>query len=117
DLDPFVTFDEQKKWFHDHGSIFFYSNINGAILASFVKQDIYKGQPPTLNQVIRSADVYWELEALRDRTDAILRRIEERDRGAEVSILVTEAKRLKANFNFLDAFRHADEAAKLTGLD
>lgn len=117
DLDPFVTFDQQRAWFHNPDSIFFYRNINGAILASFVKQGIYKGQPPELSEVIRSAAVYEQLEELRDRADSILQRIEQSPRKAKASDLIARAKHHRQIFNFLDAFRFADEAARLIGLD
>jgi ABC-type nitrate/sulfonate/bicarbonate transport system substrate-binding protein len=117
DLDPFVPFDEQREWVHDPDSIFFYRNINGAILASFVKQGIYKGTPPDLDTVIRSADVYKELERLRAATNDTLQRIHRSGREMKVSKLVDESERQKSNFNFLDASNRADEAAKLLGLD
>jgi ABC-type nitrate/sulfonate/bicarbonate transport system substrate-binding protein len=117
DLDPFVPFDEQREWFHDPNSNFFYRNINGAILASFVRQGIYKGLPPELDKVIRSADVYKELERLRAEANDTLQRIRRSGQEAKASKLVKEAERDMSYFNFLDASQLAKRAAKQIGLD
>jgi hypothetical protein len=116
DLDPFVTFRDQYEWFNNPGSIFYYKNINGAILNSFIKQGIYKGSPPNLGVVAPAAEVYKELDGLRIKAEGLLQRIRKSPDGAKVSTLVDTAQRQYDDFNFLDAAALAEKASAQIGL-
>jgi len=109
-LDPFVTFDEQREWFHDKSSPLYYAYVNGAILRTFIAQGVFSSQPPDVEKVIFADDVYRELEGLKDKAAAALREIESRGADALRSPKYIEAKRQFGNFNYLDASRLAAEA-------
>jgi len=66
DLDPFVTFEDQAKWFHDTKDPLYYKYVNGSILNNFVAQGIFKKKPPVVGDVIYADRVYFDLEKLRD---------------------------------------------------
>lgn len=109
-LNPFKTFDEQREWFHDRASPFFYAYVNGAILQTFVAQGVFQNRAPSVDDVILADDIYRELEQLRAEAAGTLRMIEARGPQARQSRKYVEARRHFQIFNFLDAARLAREA-------
>lgn len=105
-LDPFLTFEKQNVWFHDPASPFYYGNINGAILASFVADNIYKKTPPTVDDVIFADDIYRELEGLRKDAESALEAAQKR----EPEMTANEKQRLKVAEQQFDAYNYYDAA-------
>lgn len=102
-LNPFFTFEQQDAWFNNKDSPLYYSYINGAILNSFIKDGIFKGKPPTVDDVIFADDVYRELTRLRDESKKLFVEIEMRGGGIVSSTAYLEAKQQFQNYNFLDS--------------
>jgi ABC-type nitrate/sulfonate/bicarbonate transport system substrate-binding protein len=105
-LDPFYTFDEQRTWFHDTNSTSYFRYINGSIINSFIKQALYKKNPPKVDDVIFADDVYYELEELKQSTIEAFAKIERDnllhgDKGLEIKY--ERAKRFFEAFNFYDS--------------
>lgn len=109
-LDPFRTFDEQKEWFHDAASPLYYAHVNGAILNTFISQDVYKGKPPDVEDVIFADDIYRELEELKASASATLQQIAAKGAQLQESPKYVKAKRQFEIFNYLDSSRLAREA-------
>jgi hypothetical protein len=84
--------------------------VNGAILNSFVSSGVFKGTPPSVEDVIFADDTYFELERLKKRAEELL--------AGAGSALVEPAKREKvelvrknvSRYNFYDAAQIAEEA-------
>lgn len=108
-LDPFFTFDEQKEWFHNQNSPLYYAYVNGAILNTFLSQGIYKGKPPTVEDVIYADDIYRELEELKTMASSLFQKIEAHGGESLQSPSYVAAKRQYEIFNYLDASRLARE--------
>lgn len=111
-LNPFRTFDEQREWFHNPASPLYYAHVNGAILQTFVAQNVFQNRAPTVEDVILADDIYRELEQLRAEAASALRTIEARGPQARQSRKYLEARRHFQIFNFLDAARLAREALR-----
>lgn len=120
DLDPFYSFKSQKEWFHNPDSVYYFRNLNGSILQSFVSQGIYSQNQPTVDDVVYAAAVYYELEQLRQQSKELLARIEEsgviKD-SEELEIKYNEAQRKYAAYNFLDSLSIASAIIKAAGVE
>jgi ABC-type nitrate/sulfonate/bicarbonate transport system substrate-binding protein len=117
-LDPFFSFDAQKDWFHNEASIYYFKNLAGSILHSFVEQKIYKTQTPTVDDVVYADDIYYDLERLKGESDALFVRIRESGiigRSREAAAAFDEARKYYDAFDFLDAQRTSQRAAILIG--
>jgi len=112
DLDPYVTFEQQREWFHNPKSTYFYQNINGSILNDFIGQGIYKHKPPTVDDVIVAADVYRDLEKLKQQSEQLLARIA-KDKAMmankEILPMYEKAQQFYNDYDFLDAKTIAEE--------
>jgi len=109
-LNPFITFEEQREWFHNTESPLYYAYVNGAILNTFISQGIYKGNPPSVEDVIFADDIYLELEKLKQEAANALQEIERKGGQALETGKYKEAKYHFQIFNYLDAARLAKEA-------
>lgn len=107
DLDPFVTFEDQREWFHDPESPFYFKNINGSILSSYVEQGIYQEEPPQLEEIIVADDIYFELERLRDNADSLF--VQVKQKGIATNEKLERAQRYYDAYDFFDAVRLANE--------
>lgn len=112
DLDPFVSFEDQREWFNNEQSPFYYKYINGSILNSFKEQNIYKGTPPEVEDIIFADDVYNELEKLKKSCDQLFAKIEEQElvvTDGKLERIFQKAKHNYTIYNFLDAKMFAEE--------
>ena len=109
-LDPFYTFEAQRDWYHNPSSVYYFKNLNGAIINSFIKQNIFSQRPPAVSDVIVADEVYTTLEDYRSKTDTLLSQIgstpgirtpDERDQLAR-------ARSLYDAYDYLDAYRTAE---------
>jgi ABC-type nitrate/sulfonate/bicarbonate transport system substrate-binding protein len=102
-LDPFFTFEAERPWYHDPHSTYYFRNLNGALINSFIAQGVYKKPPPTVDDVIVAADVYYEMERLKAEADALFARIQEPGLSPAARANFEKAKEFYANYNYLDA--------------
>ena len=115
-LDPFVTFDKQRPWFHDESDPLYYQHVNGAILRSFIEDKIYKGTPPAVDDVIFADDTYRELERLRQAARGLFSKLDARSHLPQsVSRKLMEARRFFDAYDYYDAERLAFDALKEVG--
>jgi ABC-type nitrate/sulfonate/bicarbonate transport system substrate-binding protein len=118
-LDPFYTFEAQKAWYHDPESIYYYQNLNGAILNSFIAQGIYSQRKPTVEDAVYAAGVYVGLEGLQKEADILFAWIESSGitgRDERAASRLAEARKFYKAYNYLDAARLARKIAASAGL-
>jgi hypothetical protein len=116
-LDPFITFEKQSDWFHNPKSLYYYGNVNGAILNNFINQGIYKKVTPKVEDVVWCQNVYKELEDLQASAKKNLEQIKPEQvrqlpQGEEQ---LTRAKSFYENYDFLDAKQISEKLLAQTG--
>jgi hypothetical protein len=102
-LDPFFTFEAESPWYHDPHSTYYFRNLNGALINSFIAQEVYKKPPPTVDDVIVAADVYYEMERLKAEADSLFARIQASGLAPAARAKFDKAREFYANYNYLDA--------------
>jgi hypothetical protein len=108
-LDPFVTFEAQTKYFVDKASPEFYGNSLGALIKALeASGSIPTGITP--DGIAWAAPMYHELVAYKEKTDALLATAESATLSDEKKALIEKAKEFYGWYNFLDAFRLATAA-------
>lgn len=112
-LDPFFTFAEQKTWYSDPSSPFYYRNLNGAIINSFIKQGVFtSSNAPSVSDVSVADLVYSDLQTLKSKTDAAFAAFA--NAQGEVTDAqkneMTKAHQYYEAFNYYDSERAASEA-------
>lgn len=120
DLDPFVTFEDQRAWFSDPRNPLYYAHVNGSILRGFVEQGVFSGNAPSLEEIIFADDTYRELDVLRRQAEQILKRIRSsgsNNEDVDVRQLVRKATNALKAYNYLDARNYARDAARALGLN
>lgn len=111
-LDPFVTFENQRDWFHNPNSPFFYKYVNGSIVKSFINQGVFKNAPPSVEDVIFADDVYLELEGLKAQSEELFQRIENNkliEGKQQLAAKYERAKHFYQIYDFLDSKKLAEE--------
>lgn len=98
-LDPFFTFEAQRDWYHNTNSPYYYENLNGAIINSFVKQGVFKNKPPQVSDVIVAHEVYAELERLKEECDRLFVELDKKGGGP----LADQARKFYDAYNYFDA--------------
>ncbi|KAF5429632.1 hypothetical protein C5S39_08695, partial [Candidatus Methanophagaceae archaeon] len=101
-LDPFVTFEDQREWFHNTKNPLYYKYVNGSILNSFIEQKIYKEEPPDVEDVIFADDVYFELEKLKEESDSLFAKIEKEKQIKNNKELMDKFKKAKYHYEIYD---------------
>jgi len=111
DLDPFVTFEGQKSWFHDSSAPLYYANVNGAILQSFKSDGIYRKRAPTVEDIIFADDVYRELEQMKADASRDFEEVKPKEQGLspELASKLKESRSQFEHYNYYDAARLARE--------
>ena len=108
DLDPFVTYEDQRPWFYDDSNPLYYAHVNGAILQSFIASDVYSGEPPTVEDIICADDTYRELERLRGASEELFRQITSVQLVPEAEAArLADARRYFEIYDYYDAERIA----------
>jgi ABC-type nitrate/sulfonate/bicarbonate transport system substrate-binding protein len=117
DLDPFMTFEDQRPWFHDESSPLYYGNVNGAILRSFIADGVYKNAPPSVDDVVFAAKVYVELERLKAEADIAFATISQHisQMSAQQTAILAEAHRQYANYDYYDAVQFSHQVLPQLG--
>lgn len=63
-LDPFLTFEEQRRWFTDPAYPLFHRHVLGANIQSFVEDGLYAGRKaPTVDDITVAEDIYKAIDA------------------------------------------------------
>jgi hypothetical protein len=116
-LDPFFTFEQQRDWYHNPNTIYYYKNLNGAIINSYIKQGIYKtNRPPSVSDVIVADEVYFTLEDLKAKTDAALQQLGQTpSASAAVRAETDKARQFYSAYDFYDSQRIAANALRMAG--
>lgn len=102
-LDPFMTFEEQKPWFHEPQSPFYYANINGAILKSFITSGVYKNNPPMVDDVISAQTTYLKLEDMKKDVENKIEAFAGGNPPEAKKTVLDKARSYVADFDFIDA--------------
>jgi hypothetical protein len=98
-LDPFYTFEQQRPWYYDPNSPYYYANLNGAIIHSFVEQGVFKNPPPQVSDVIVANEVYADLESLKAECDQLFAKLD----AAGAGQLAAQAHKFYDAYDYYDA--------------
>jgi hypothetical protein len=108
-LDPFVTFEKQTKYFDDKTHPEYYLNSMGALIKSLEKTNtIRTGVTP--EELIWAAPMYEEMVDYKLKTDDLLKTAETRQLSADKQQLLQQARQFYGWYDYLDAFRLATAA-------
>jgi ABC-type nitrate/sulfonate/bicarbonate transport system substrate-binding protein len=110
-LDPFITFEEQKPWFHDTRNPFYYQYVNGAILNSFLAKGMFKNRTPTVDDVIFADNTYRDLETVKSEAEAIIAETSSKALSAAATSELATARERLAAFDFDGALALAKKAS------
>jgi ABC-type nitrate/sulfonate/bicarbonate transport system substrate-binding protein len=111
-LDPFITFEDQRDWFHNPQNPLYYKYVNGSIIKSFVDQNVFKGTSPSVEDVIYADDIYTELEKLKEATEKLFQQIDSEkivEKDNRFTDKYERAKKYYKVYDFVDSERLARE--------
>jgi ABC-type nitrate/sulfonate/bicarbonate transport system substrate-binding protein len=108
-LDPFVPFEEQTKYFVDKDGPEYYENSMGALIKALESSGtIPAGITP--DDVVWAAPMYHEMLDYKNKTDALLERAKTAQLAGDKQQLLDQARQHYDWYNFLDAYRLATAA-------
>jgi hypothetical protein len=108
-LDPFVPFEQQTKYFDDTTGPEYYRNSMGALIKALQKaHTIASGITP--DQVIWAAPIYHELVSYKTRADALFQQAQAKQLSSSNQQLLDKALQYYKWYDFLDAYRLAKAA-------
>jgi ABC-type nitrate/sulfonate/bicarbonate transport system substrate-binding protein len=108
-LDPFVPFDQQTKYFDDTSSPEYYANSMGALITALeASGTIPKGI--TSDELIWAAPIYRQLVQLKTQTDALFTQAQGKQLSSSNQTLLGQAHQYYGWFDFLDSYRFAKAA-------
>jgi hypothetical protein len=108
-LDPFVPFEEQTKYFVDKDSPEYYGNSMGALIRSLeASGTIPAGITP--DQVIWAAPMYHEMVDYQKKSEALFERAQGKQLAEAKQQLLDRARQYYEWYDFLDAWRLATVA-------
>jgi hypothetical protein len=108
-LDPFVTFEAQTKYFDDKKHPEYYANSMGALITSLEKSStIRTGITP--EELIWAAPMYHEMVDYKDKTDALFKAAEAKQLSGDKKALLDKARQFYGWYDYLDSFRLATAA-------
>jgi ABC-type nitrate/sulfonate/bicarbonate transport system substrate-binding protein len=108
-LDPFVTFDEQAKYFiPNNGAEYFKSSLGALIKSLESTNSIPEGITP--EQVAWAAPMYLELLDYKKKTDALFDKAKQAEPAGDKKALLDSAYKYYGWFDYLDAYRAAQAA-------
>jgi hypothetical protein len=108
-LDPFVTFEEQVKFFVDKEGAEYYANSMGALIKSLEKSGAIS-TGITSEEVIWAASMYHEIVDYKKKTDALFEKAQTAQVPAAKQGLLAKAHQYYKWYDFLDAQRLAAAA-------
>jgi hypothetical protein len=108
-LDPFVPFAAQSKYFDDKNHPEYYANSMGALIKSLEKSGtIRTGVTP--DELIWAAPMYHEMVDYKNKTDQLFKQAEGKTLAAAKQPMLQKAHQFYDWFDFLDAYRLATAA-------
>jgi hypothetical protein len=108
-LDPFVPFEQQTKYFDDTTGPEYYRNSMGALIKALQKaHTIASGITP--DQVIWAAPIYHELVSYKTKADALFQQAQAKQLSSSNQQLLDKALQYYKWYDFLDAYRLAKAA-------
>jgi hypothetical protein len=108
-LDPFVPFEAQTKYFVDTTGPEYYANSMGALIKALQSaHTITAGVTP--DQVIWAAPIYRELVSYQHKADSLFQQARSRQLSADKQQLIQKAHQYYRWYDFLDAYRLANAA-------
>jgi hypothetical protein len=108
-LDPFVPFEKQTKYFVDKEGPEYYENSMGALIKALESSGtIPAGITP--DDVVWAAPMYHEMLDYKNKTDALLERAKSAQLAGDKQQLLDQARQHYDWYNFLDAYRLATAA-------
>jgi hypothetical protein len=108
-LDPFVPFEEQTKYFVDKAGPEYYGNSMGALIKALeASGTIPAGITP--DDVVWAAPMYHEMLDYKNRTDALFEQAKSTQLAGDRQQLLDQARKHYDWYNFLDAYRFATGA-------
>ncbi|HEY3063111.1 MAG TPA: hypothetical protein VGL99_29400 [Chloroflexota bacterium] len=108
-LDPFVTFEAQTKYFDDKKHPEYYANSMGALIKSLEKSNtIRTGITP--EELIWAAPMYYEMVDYKNKTDGLFKTAESKQVSGDKKALLDKAKQFYNWYDYLDSFRLATAA-------
>jgi ABC-type nitrate/sulfonate/bicarbonate transport system substrate-binding protein len=108
-LDPFVTFDEQAKYFVNKDGVEYYGNSMGALIKSLeATNSIPKGITP--DEIEWAAPMYLELLGYKTKTDELFEKAKQGELSGDKKALLETAHKYYDWFDYLDAYRAASAA-------
>lgn len=108
-LDPFVPFEEQTKYFDEKTHAEYYSNSFGALIKSLETDGtIETGITP--DQVIWAAPMYHELVDYKNKSDALFATAKSKTLAPDKQALFAKAQQYYDWYDYLDSYRLAQAA-------
>lgn len=108
-LDPFVPFDQQTKYFVNKRGAEYYGNSVGALIRSLAQSGVIRsGISP--DDVIWAAPIYQEFLAYKNKTLALFSAAQSKHLSGDKQKLLAQAHTYYGWFDFLDAYRFAKAA-------
>jgi hypothetical protein len=108
-LDPFVPFEQQTKYFIDKNGPEYYGNSMGALIKALeTSGTIPAGITP--DQVVWAAPMYHELVDYQKKSDALFERAKTAQLSEPKQSLLAKARQYYGWYDFLDAYRLATAA-------
>jgi hypothetical protein len=108
-LDPFVTFDKQARYFVPNDGPEYYKSSMGALIKSLeASNSIPKGVTP--DEIVWAAPMYLELLDYKKKTDALFEKASKAEPAGDKKALLDAAHKYYGWFDYLDAYRAAQAA-------
>ncbi len=108
-LDPFVAFEDQTKYFVDKASPEYYANSMGVLIKALeTAGSISAGIKP--DDIVWAARMYHELVSYKEKTDALFAEAKGKTLADEKKALLEKAKEFYGWYDFLDSYRLATAA-------
>lgn len=108
-LDPFVPFEEQTKYFVDKNSTEYYGNSMGALIEALEgSHTIPNGLQP--DDIIWAAPMYHEMVDYQNKTDTLFKKADMANLNGEKLQMIDHAKQYYSWYDFIDAYRLATAA-------
>ncbi len=104
-LDPLIPFDGQGPYFDSPSSSLYYKNWFQATLKFNIDKGIVPAGTYNPDDLIWAGTIYHELVDFRHRSDALLAKAAQKSLSADKSSLVTKARALYKDFDYLDSYR------------
>ena len=108
-LDPFVRFEDQTKYFVDTSSTEYYGNSMGALIKSLEDSGTISSGIQA-DDVIWAAPMYFEMLEYKEKADALFTQAEGASLSSDKQALIEDAQMHYGWYNFLDAYRLATAA-------